>query len=188
MNALVSDFAVSVIPEKAPVVMEPVRVEPSSRGGTKPLVVIDPSGRVGVCRSADADPHLINPRLHEADLAEFAGCGVFHCASVMRSAASLRADLNDAVVFARGVADNAAFFDGLTKGLLKIDVLTSGDRKQTHACVPVVRCRNQDRIDLFVVEDPSEILHILRLPFLVFRDNGPSLMKDFVVKIAKGLD
>src|ERR1017187_2707593 len=117
--ALVTDLAIAVVPEEAPVVMEPVGIERSLGGRAKPYIIVDGGRRRPVRRSPDAFAHLRVPRLHQTDFSQLAGCQVFDGALAVFAAAPLGPDLHDPVILARRIANQMALVDGLRYRLLQ---------------------------------------------------------------------
>src|SRR5581483_11720759 len=113
MHALISDLAVAVVPEETPVVMEAVGIERALRRGAQPDVVVDARRRIAIRRTPDGRAHLVDPGLDLANLAELAGRNVIDGIAEMLAAAPLCADLEHAIVFARGVANQMSLLNCL---------------------------------------------------------------------------
>ncbi len=91
--------------------------------------------------------------LDQADLAQLAflddGVPGF---DEMRRAAALRADLDDALVFARGGEHSLAFDDIDADRLLHIDIRAGLDRGDHRQGVPVVGRGDQDDVEVLLLE------------------------------------
>ena len=75
----------------------------------------------------------------------------------------LRADLDDALMLARGVDHRAAFLDGDRGRLFDVDVLAGGAGHHGLQRVPVIGRAEDDGVDRLVVDDAPEIGDALRL-------------------------
>ena len=69
----------------------------------------------------------------------------------------LAADLEDPVALPHGLEERLPFFDGVRERLLAVDVLSGGEGVQAGLPVPMVRGRNDDRVDLAEVEKPAVV-------------------------------
>ena len=106
----------------------------------------------------------------------------------MFDTSTMRTYLHDALVLSRGVTHHLALPDGLRKRFFDIDVFASLAGRNHDEDVPVVRCGNDDPVNLLVVQHSTEISDCARLPVLSFLDLGANLFEDFAVDIANGFD
>ena len=87
------------------------------------------------------------PGAHQADLAELAGAEVFvACLDVVGARPLLRAHLADTLVHARRADDLGAFFHAEGERLLHVDVLAGVEGVDRDRRVPVVRRRDDHRV------------------------------------------
>ena len=75
----------------------------------------------------------------------------------VRRAASLRAELDDAVVLARGLDHPPPFDDVVAGRLLDVDVLAGLAGQDGQQRVPVVGRGDRDGVDRLVVEQPPKV-------------------------------
>lgn len=103
--------------------MEAIRVEAPRRRRAEPRVVVHARRRVAIGGPSNGGPHLINPGLDLADLAELPGGDVVHGAAKMLRAAPLRADLQDALMLACRLPNELPLLNRLAERLLDESVL-----------------------------------------------------------------
>ena len=83
--------------------------------------------------------------------------------------AALRAELDDAVVFAGGGDGQLAFARIVAGGFFDIDVLAGGAAEDRGGGVPVIGRGAEQDVDVFVVEGLAEIGDARGLSLLAFR-------------------
>ena len=136
-----------------------------------PCLGFDRQSVARASRSAPSDrPVLADVRARlEAEAArhvDLADAAVLHELDRLahgRAAAVHRADLHDLAVGARRVDHLAPFPDGVRRRLLDVDVLAGLQRPDRGERVPVIRNRDDDGVDVLVVEDAPQVLHVARL-------------------------
>ena len=188
VHALVAQFAVAIVPEEAPVVMEAVHVEGPFRRGSEPHLVIGRGRRRGVRGRTDGFATLRDPGLHVADLAQLARGRVVGGGDEVVHAAALRAHLQHALVLARCVADELAFLNGLRERLLGVAVLARLAGQQRHVRVPVVGRRDQHRVDALVVQDAPEVVLLLGTRALRLFEFRRDLVEHRLIDVAERAD
>ena len=87
------------------------------------------------------------------DLPELAGLGEVVPFEELRHAALLHADLDDPVAFLRCADDGLPFLELVCERFLNVDVLARLASIDRHRDVPVIRRRDQDRIDIFSIQN-----------------------------------
>src|ERR1700687_40921 len=97
--------------------MEAVLGESLLRCGTKPEVIIDSFGHLGILLLADIGSRTADPGPRAGNLANLAGADEFRRAGEAGTAAALRAELHDPVVLACSL-DHASTFDEIVRGRL----------------------------------------------------------------------
>src|SRR5258708_27869664 len=112
--------------------MEAVRIERPATGRPEPDIIVYSRRRRAIRRASDRLRHLVDPRLDLANLSELTRSDVLHRIANMFAAATLRADLEHAVVFPRRIADQVALVNRLRERLLAVDVFTSLARQNRH--------------------------------------------------------
>ena len=144
---------------------KPVEVVRDLGRGSQPEVPIKPSGRVAIRKRpiAIGEHVVVVPRAHKADLAQHAGLHKFHGLLEMQVGALPQADLRDAFVGARGGHHLLAFFHRHANWLLHVNILARLARLHHGKRMPVVRCADQNHINLFVIQHPAKIFDGLGL-------------------------
>src|SRR5262249_14950754 len=117
---------------------------------------------------ADAVAALVAQAARHRHLAKLAGTHKFNGLADARLAADLRAGLADLAVMPRRLHDAPAFPDVVADRLLDINVLARLHGPDGGQRVPVIRRRDADGVDRFIVHDAPQILHDARLGALAF--------------------
>jgi hypothetical protein len=100
----------------------------------------------------------------------------------------LRANLDDALVFARRVPHPLAFLDRLGKRLFDVDIFAGLACKDGLDGMPVVWRGDDHGIDVLVIQHLSEVLARPRPFLLQFFELGSYLAEDGVIEVAESLD
>ena len=164
VGILVAEIAVAGEAVPVPVVVEALAVGNDVRGGPGPEIEVEPRGnRSRRVDQPDARPPLVAQRvghLHRADLPTL---HEVDRVSHPGHAAALRAHLAHPPELAGPLRHHASFLDGVTQGLLDVDVLAGLHRPDAHEGVPVVGRGDRDDVDVLAVEDAADVLDVLRL-------------------------
>src|SRR5690606_29023413 len=124
VDALVAEVAIAGIPHPVPIVVELLAGERLLRGGSAPEIVIESFGdRLFAFHFADAGAALVADATGPEEFTEVAFLSPFRSGMEPSGGAALRACLDDALVFARGFDQLAAFEDIVGNRLLHIDIL-----------------------------------------------------------------
>ena len=213
VRALVARVAVAVVPVPVPVVVEAVPVEGTQGGGAQPHVVVDLGevggvvgglvvlglhveavllarlhGAVGI--AADVGTGLEAQAPRQVDVADPALVdeldGLLHDVA----AAVHGADLDEAVVVARGVDHAPSFPHGVGGGLLHEHVLARLHGPDGGQGVPVVGDGDEHRVHVLVVEHAPQVLHRARLECGDVGELGVvhAAREQVGVDVAQGLD
>ena len=164
VRAPVAHFAVAGVPIPMPVVVEALAEERLVLRRAKPEIVIHRGRRrEGRLALPDGFAHAVVIAAHVFDFSEHAAVEVGFDFILQRIAALLRAALHDAVVFARGFDELAAFPDVVGDGFLDVNVFPGfhGPNRGEH--VPVIAGGDDDAVDGFVFHDLAEVLGGLRV-------------------------
>ena len=160
VNVVVPQLAVARIPKPVPVVMKLRTSQWNHRCRPHPEVVIDASGNFAMSGSADGIPPAIDNAPGQLHVAEFAVVNVFDGPGQRAVGTVLRSTLADAVQFARGPHDPAAFADVVADRFLDIDVLAGLHAPDGDQGVPVVGRGRGDDVDRLIVHDAAQVLFI----------------------------
>src|SRR5215472_17729279 len=148
--------------------MKPVFVERPLGCGAEPEIVIDRRWGIAVRRVADALTHLAVPHRDLTDLPELAGFYVIDRGRIVRDTPHLGAYLNHAFVFTRGISHELTLVDGMRKWLLDVNIFARLARKPRQVRMPVVRRRDDQAIDVLVVQYGTEFFRRSRRLVLRF--------------------
>ncbi len=157
VDTLVRDIAVSGVPEPMPVVVETIRIERLHCGRSHPQIVVDARRHRRIGFVADRFTALVAQPFRHIDLAESAFAHQIDGALVMFQTARLHSTLHDAIVFARGLYRAPSFADVVTGRFFHIHVFSGLAGPDGGKNVPVIRRGNGHCVDIFVVEDFSQI-------------------------------
>jgi hypothetical protein len=102
---------------------------------------------------------LAFPGIDQADLSEFAGSYIFDSILIMTRAPVLRPNLYNPVVLAGRIAHEVPFTNGVGEGLFNIHVLAGLAGQHGDMCVRVIGNGDNHAINIFIVQNPAEILH-----------------------------
>jgi len=155
--ALVADVAVAVVPHVVPVVVEAVFVEGTFGRGSEPDVVVDACGDFAVGVDADGVAPAVAEAAGHVDFADGAVLDVLNGFLDGGVGPDLGAVLDDAVVFAGGFDELAAFIDIMGAGLFDVDVFAGLDGPDGGEGVPVVGGGDGDDVDVGVFHDAAEV-------------------------------
>src|SRR5262249_36468943 len=136
-----------------------------------PQLIVNARRHGGILLVADGLALASDPGADERHLAKFARTDKLGSAQDVRSAAALRPGLDDALVLARRLDHAPALDDVVRDRLLDVDVLAGlagPDRRQR---VPVVRRRDDERVNVLLFEDLADVLLGLRRPLLLVLDD-----------------
>jgi hypothetical protein len=84
-------------------------------------------------------------------------------------AALMGADLDDLLAFLVGIEHRVDACDGVRRGLLDVNVLAGGDGVHHLLAVPMIRRRDQDRVDVLALEDAAVVADDIELEGLAGR-------------------
>ena len=104
----------------------------------------------------------------------------------MRIAPLPLSHLHNAVIFPGSLHHQVALLDGVSEGLLHIDILTCLASVDGREAMPMIRCAHDHHIHIFVVNHPSPVLIQIRHPFaaLLLHVGGP-FVEPLIVHVAK---
>ena len=104
----------------------------------------------------------------------------------MRVATLPLSHLHDAVIFPGSLHHQVALLDGVSEGLLHIDILTCLASVDGREAMPMIRCAHDHHIDILIVDHPSPVLIQVRHPFaaLLLHVGGP-FVEPLIVHVAK---
>ena len=107
------------------------------------------------------------PCVYPGDLPQFAGLHDFNDATVVVVVVvDVISHLADTPVIERRVRHRSSFRHAIAQRLLYEYVLAGLERHYCRNRMPVVRCHNRNRVQLFHVEQPPEVSETLRLVVL----------------------
>ena len=158
MNSIVSQIAGTVVPVPVDGAMKAISVEGKLGDGTRPEVVVDSSWDRLVGFEPDIAPHLTVPDLHHVHLTELSRVHIVDEFLSVGPAASLSADLDDPVVLSGCFDHQPTFPQVVGDGLLDVDVLACLAGQDGCGCMPMKRGRDDDAVDLLIVQDPPDVL------------------------------
>ena len=138
---------------------ETVLVELPGGRRTEPHVPVEIGWRVGVGRLPDAlRIHVgVVPRANEADRPQAPALHDVLGLSEVLAGSLLGADLDHAVVLAGGLDHHLPLVNGHRDRLLHVHVLAGLAGLDGHVGMPVIRSRDQDRVDVFGGDQLAEI-------------------------------
>lgn len=133
--------------------MESIRIEWSPGCRPEPHPIVDTVR----CRTVRLvghrfHPTLVGPGLDQADFAENTRADDVPCLPVVRSAALPLPRLHDLAARRRCLCHHPAFLDRIGDRLFEVDVPARFDRIHHLPAVPVVRCTDDDRVDVCAFE------------------------------------
>ena len=169
--SLVAKVAVSGFPNPVPVIVQIFSAKRMQRRRSCPHIIIHRSrNRLRSVGFAYAVALSITQCMDVFDLAQIAGVDIIHQRDQADVRAVLRSGLDDAFVFSRRIDRDPPFEDIVRDGFFDIDILTRLACHYSHQRVPVVRRRDDDRIDILIVEYMSKIRKCSRqiIAFRVF--------------------
>src|ERR1041385_56839 len=154
VNPLVAQIAVAGRPNPMPIIMQILAHQRILGGGTTPQIVVDVLGHgLGAVDFADARAPFVAQATRSQDFANVPFAQPLNGFVDSRPArAGLRAGLNDAVVFAGGFDELASFPDIVGNRFLDVDVFTGLHGPDRRQGLPMVRRRNRNDVDVFVLE------------------------------------
>src|SRR5260221_5792 len=162
----IRDPSARIVPEPPVGAEEAPPVE--GNGGGRPQVEAPMEARRWIGVRCPAYPVGIDvleiPDPNVADLAEGAALDDRLHLPVMGCGAVLGPVLNDALRPLRRLHDGPALLDVVGEGLLDVGVLPGLACRDGEDAVPVIGRRHQDRVDVLLIENRTEILELAR-PF-----------------------
>ena len=152
VNTVVANVAATEVMPPAPNAMQEVGLIRHEGRRTNPSVVIEMLRRIGRLLLSDRPATLTVPRLCDEDFADRTGLELVHRLDDVRRAAALSSHLHDDFVSPSRLDHQSAFSHVVRARFLDIDMLACGRRQNCCGSVPVIRSRDPDRFDLFVIE------------------------------------
>ena len=158
VDAHIAEVAVAGVPVPVPVVVQLLAHQGPFVGRAAPEVVVDRLGnRLRAADLADALARLVVETVGVEDLAEVALADVLERLGEAGPLARAVRGLDDPFVLGRRLDHPAAFEDRVGRGLLDVYVLARLTRPDRRQGVPVVGRRDDDGIDVLVVEQLAQV-------------------------------
>ena len=154
----VGHLAARIIPEEAEIVMHPLQVVGAHGRWPKPQVVIKFSRWHAVGHGRPLEIHAGNTHFNGGDFAKQAVAYPFARVAEIGCRALLAARLNNAAIFARGIHHRPAFSNCQAEWLFTIHVFARGAGIDGHARMPVVWRGDNNRVDIFAVQNFAVVL------------------------------
>src|SRR5262245_10843732 len=162
---------------------------PLVRRRPAPQVVVHRLGRLlRAADLADARPQLVAQAAGQGDLAQLAGVDEGDGVAQTLLATALRAGLANAVEFAGGLDDAAAFADVVADRLLDVNVLAGLHGPDGGQGVPVVGRGNADGVNRLVFENLADVLDVFGGEALLLLGVGHGRADDALINVADGGD
>ena len=188
MNPHIPQVAVPGVPVPMPVVVQVLAHEWLLRGRAAPEIVI--AGRRDGLRAvdpADTHPRLIIDSIDARNFSELAGPDVFEGFGNRAAVSRAVNGLDHAMVLAHGLDHFAALEEIVRRGLLHEHVFSRLAGHDRHEGMPVIRRRNRDGVDVFVVQNLAKVR--ARLDFLApFAELVHFIVQMIPVAVANGRD
>jgi len=159
VDSVVAQLAGAPMPEPVPVVMDHVVAERSLRRRSLPQPPVQPRRHGRGLAMTDRTAGTVVPAAREENPADGPGAQLLHRLDDRGRAAALRADLDNTVEFLRRRRRQFAFIRVVAGWFFAIDMLPRGAGEDRRRRVPMIRCRDHQRVHSGVFNEPADILH-----------------------------